>query len=189
MAEPIPKPHAANWIAPTVFAAILFIALLAFVLAYPTVFHALESSAPDKFAERVSLALANNDPPRAVAIAREAVRVQPFDAMAHTTLGRALLADGQEAAGIAALEAATKIDSTPGPEYMPTRRLYYFAPARLELARLAMDRGDPNEALAHLALAQVHADLEDQTEYQSLLASLKSPFEGGRLFSEEPGGM
>ncbi len=134
---------------------------LLFVYGYPQLFPSIESAHPDAFERSVADAMADGQMGSALKIARRATRIHPYDPMAYTVYGRALLEAGDEAQALAELTKAVWVRREPPPSNLETRIPYYFAPARLTLGKHYFERDFPREAIRNFELARAYATPSD----------------------------
>ncbi|MDQ1256416.1 MAG: hypothetical protein QG656_1012 [Candidatus Hydrogenedentes bacterium] len=142
--------------------ALVAAAYAAFVWGYPRVFPSIEQAYPDHFEANVAKALADGNVNQALRLAKHATAWRPIDPMTHTVYGQALLSAGQEDAARVAFGKVFAIDRTMAPDFRWTHQPYYFAMARLELGRLAIDGGNLAEAVSQFELARAYATLTDK---------------------------
>lgn len=136
------------------------VALAATAWIYPRWTDAVARASASDYRDQVRRAQDAGDLAGAREIAQYAVRMRSFDPEAHTTLAQVLRAAGDREGARKRYEAALAIDSTPGPDYRPTRQPWYFATARLDLGQMAIEDGDVWEAVRNFELARGYAHLE-----------------------------
>lgn len=104
---------------------------------------------------------------RALHIARYAVEKSPLDPAARRLYAHTLLENGQEQRALRQYERLFALRERPNPGYRdgvddpslrtsPTSRPFFYAPARLDLARRSLARNEVYDALRHVELARAY---------------------------------
>ncbi len=135
------------------------VAFVVMVYGYPSFFAQVLRSQPDQYQANVLEALEQDDIPLAQKLARKATQVETLDPMAYTLYARTLLASGDTENALLQLDQACSITQTPAPDYLPTHRPFYFAPARLPLGKVHAENGRWMEAVNEFELARAYNDL------------------------------
>ncbi len=131
----------------------------------------LETSDPGRFEQNYANAVQEGNMQKAFEIAQRAPLVNPFDPMAHTIYGRALLERGDEVGALDSLNQAVMLRKDSSARRRETRRPYYFAPARLTLGKYYLEHGRPLEALRSFELARAY-DVPADEKYEQFHAAL-----------------
>lgn len=153
------------FISPAIVAVVCAAVMAVVSWAYPRWTDAVARASASNYRQEVMDALQAGDYTTARNIAQYAVRMRSFDPEAHTMLAQVHRIAGDLEAARNRYEAALAIDSTPGPDYRKTRQPWYFAEARLDLGKMAIEAAADEkalwEAVRHFELARGYDNLKD----------------------------
>ncbi len=173
------KPHIL--LMPAVAAACASVAFVVFVLLFPSVFTQIETTYPSNYKQRVEQALQAGQLDKALRIAESAAGVSVADPDVHALCGSLWLMKGDVERAAAAFRLALAQTMSPPSKPRPNPPVYYHSSSRLELGKLALERGDLLEAIEHFELARAY-DTPSSESYAELHPALYRAYAAADLW-------